>query len=840
MAGRWLKGLGGAVSVADAARLAADARLTDVAKAARALDKAGPASRRVRAVHSLRVATRRADAALRAFEPLWAPDGFARARKALRKLRRAAAAARDADVQADLIGARASGLGGAALKAARVLLRRVRAVRKRESRALDKAIHGRALPRLERAVEALRPRALDPAPTPRELARSVLAARASDAAALADADLSALPALHALRIALKRLRYAIEVFAELLDPEVRRVTYPALERLQARLGRLNDAAVLLDLARTTPGAAALTPILEREIERGRTAALRAVRAPGFRAALTPSPPGEGRGGVGPASGDATPTPIGPVTLAAIDAGSNAVRMRVERWDGGRRILADERRTTRLGRGLASTRRLDAESVEATAGVLAAFADRARELGATRIAAVATAAVREAENGAALVALARTRAGLDLRVIDGDEEARLGLRAAGASLDLGPGQRLALVDVGGGSVEVVISIDGVIVRLVSMPLGAVRLTEAFGGPEASSTTRFDELLAHVESRLDAALGAGPIRAALRPDAVVGVGGTFTTLGFVKRRGVARAPAPGLERVTLGSLSGLLERVRRTPIGERAARFPGIPPDRADIIAAGLAVIRAVLARLSARACFVQEGGVREGMILAMARGETPGAPPTARGTGAAVLEGVRAFAARASCEQPHSAHVAALALRLFDRLRRVERFGAALSTPRDSRLLLECAAHLHDAGILVEYAAHHKHSQAMILHARLPGLEGERRLVVAAVARYHRRSGPPDSPRPGHEAYLALPPHRRAQVSALSAVLRVADGLDRAHAQAFRDVRIAHAADSLTVRGVVAPGAAAAAVAAGLATARKKGDLFESVFGVRLTVESVPP
>ncbi len=829
MAGRWLKGLGEAASASSAARRAAESRLRDVDRAVRALAKSRSGSQRVRAVHFLRVATRRADAALRAFEPLWEPGSLRSARKALRRLRRAAAAVRDADVHAELIRELASDLPRGERRSAQALLAVVKKERSKHARALKKALRARALPRLRQAIDALC-FADAPPPTTIDLARRVLADRARESLALADADLSRLPTLHELRLSLKRLRYGIEVFADLLDADLRRRVYPALERMQSRLGRVNDLAVLLERVRGFDKARPLEPALRKLLRREQARAVRSIQAVAFRRALQRClEPGRST----PDEPRTLPTFDRPRTFAAIDVGSNAVRMRVERWDGTRRVLADARSTTRLGRGLAKGARLEDSAVAATAETLCRFAEQARALGADTVAAVATAAVREAANGSDLIELARDRAGLDLRVISAEEEACLGLRAAAHALRLAPEQRLALIDVGGGSVEVVISIRGLIVFLASMPLGAVRLTETFGGPVASSTTRFGDMQAAIDDAIDRHLGE--LRPALRPDAVVGAGGTFTTLGFVSRKGQPREPGPGLERVTLASLERLIERVRSTPVDQRAERFPGIPPDRADIIVAGLAVARAILRRLDARDFFVHEGGVREGMILALAEGHVPGVTPRAVARTAEIRAGVLEYSRRAACEQPHSAHVARLSLELFDRLRRLPPLAPALTSHRDSRLLLECAAHLHDAGCLVEYPAHHKHSQRMILHADLPGLQGDRRRVVAAVARYHRRSGPPQRPRSGHEPYLELPPERRAQVRALAAVLRVADGLDRAHRQAIVGMETELSGNRLIIHARAAPDADARAVRLGISAAQSKGDLLESVFGVRLSV-----
>ena len=203
--------------------------------------------------------------------------------------------------------------------------------------------------------------------------------------------------------------------------------------------------------------------------------------------------------------------------------------------------------------------------------------------------------------------------------------------------------------------------------------------------------------------------------------------------------------------------------RTP--EQRRQVPGLNPERADIILAGLAVTAELLDWVRTRSITVSAFGLREGLLLEMAGAEEPVVRDP--------LRLFREFAERCQSDRRHVEHVRQLALQLFEQL------GETLGCGPEEQLLLEAASLLHDVGQLVSYPKHHKHSYSLITHAERLGLAPRERSLVALISRYHRQTGP----RRKHPEFAALPPDDQEIVRRLSAILRVADGLDRGHSAA---------------------------------------------------------
>jgi exopolyphosphatase/guanosine-5'-triphosphate,3'-diphosphate pyrophosphatase len=397
--------------------------------------------------------------------------------------------------------------------------------------------------------------------------------------------------------------------------------------------------------------------------------------------------------------------------------------------------------------------------------------------------VATSAVRDAANGGAFLDRVQAEAGLRVRVLSGEEEARLSFRSALAHFELATG-RTVVMDIGGGSLELALAAEGLLDRLVSLPFGAIRATEQFladaGRGHAGTERALRELRRAVRWAVRDELPVKEWRGAR----VIGSGGTFTNLaGVVAARSAktgakAGARAPGARArhgmtVSRAEVEHVLGRLAAMTSEERAA-VPGLNPARADIIVAGLATAAEVLAVFEARTLHVSGYGIREGLLL-----EAAAVAPTPSDPGEARARSVRAFAERCHYERPHAEQVRRLALRLFDQL--AGRLGAA---PGDREVLAD-AALLHDVGYHINYEKHHKHSYHLIQHADLLGVTSAEQEAVALVARYHRGRLPTRR----HPAFAALDRDGRRRVRRLAAVLRVADGLDRGHAAAVDDVRV---------------------------------------------------
>jgi exopolyphosphatase / guanosine-5'-triphosphate,3'-diphosphate pyrophosphatase len=475
-------------------------------------------------------------------------------------------------------------------------------------------------------------------------------------------------------------------------------------------------------------------------------------------------------------------------IAAIDIGSNSIRQIVADVspNGTIRVVDEMKAAPRLGAGLTKNGELSERAMRDALDAIGRMSTLAAQLGAKRIEAVATSAVRDAVNGQTFLELVRAETGLRVRALVGEEEARLTFRSALAHFDLGQG-RAVVMDIGGGSLELALSADGLLERLISLPLGAIRLTEEYlvGVPPRRGVRRLRKAVR------EALRGQLPVRD-WRGAQVIGSGGTFTNLAgmYLTRQGVQTARTTHGTRVPRMELEHILDVLQDMSVDERAA-VPGLNPARADIIVAGLAVSAEVLARVEGRGVTVSAYGIREGLLL-----ETARVAPTVADPGEARERSVREFAERSHYEEPHARQVQRIALQLFDALG--ERIGATAA----DRAVLADAALLHDIGYHINYNNHHKHSYHLILHADLLGMGPEEQVAVANVARYHRGT----RPKKKHVNFGPLDPTLRRRITRLSAILRIADGFDRGHIGAIDRIKVRWLAHAVRITAVPKPGA----------------------------------
>ncbi|MDX2192521.1 MAG: Ppx/GppA phosphatase family protein [Gemmatimonadales bacterium] len=473
-------------------------------------------------------------------------------------------------------------------------------------------------------------------------------------------------------------------------------------------------------------------------------------------------------------------------VAAIDVGSNSVRLLVAEYDpaSGLEIIDEMRDTPRLARGVALTGRLDPEAVERAMGALRRARDVLRRRGVTRVSAVATAAMREAVNGHEFVQRVRDELDIPLRIIDAETEATLAWRSVAHHFPLA-GQRTLVADIGGGSLELIGAVDGLVELTTSLPLGAVRLTELHLSGRKDTWGEIEQLRKVVRRQLKQGFAARKWRSAL----VIGSGGSFTSLArmAIARRGLLIPDSVHGEPVSTAEVEQLLEWVV-TLSPEKRREVAGLNPDRADIILAGLAVTAELLQLVDARSMTVSGFGLREGLLLEMVgAAELRKADP---------LRLMREFVEKCQGDQRHVEHVRLLCRQLLEQL------GPALGCEPDDAPLLEAAALLHDVGQVVSYRKHHKHSHQLILHADRLGLAARERTLVAVISRYHRRGGPSRK----HAEFAALSDRDQQVVRRLAALLRLADGLDRGHVGLVERVSTELKPAVLTVTAHGRPGA----------------------------------
>ncbi|MCP3903469.1 MAG: Ppx/GppA family phosphatase [Planctomycetes bacterium] len=478
---------------------------------------------------------------------------------------------------------------------------------------------------------------------------------------------------------------------------------------------------------------------------------------------------------------ATPEPC---RVATIDVGTNSVRLLVVSAgpDGRYRLLDDEKVVARIGRGMGRSARLADDAMEETARVISHMKAIAEGYDAQVIRAVATSAVREAANREDFLEMVRRGAGIEIEVISGEEEARLAWISVNHAFDL-RSREVAVIDIGGGSTEIVLSAGGVIEQIDSLPVGAVRITEAVEDG-LSPQPRLKRMRKLVRNELKAKTR----KPATAPDLVIGTGGTFTSLAYIDMLGDPdiHGDVPGVRghEITLPKLRRHLERVNAMTPQQRAA-VPGLSADRADIIVAGLTIAEQAMMRLGASLLQVHDRGIRDGLLLRIigelfpqTADEITSRPPDRQ-------DAVRLFAIKCQYERAHSEHVTSLALQIFDQL--VERLPDLPENVRSdqARQLLEAAAILHDIGYYINYTRHHKHSYHLVMHSELVGFSHRELEVIANVGRYHRRAHPKKS----HPGFQRLSTADQRLVRHLAAILRIADGLDRSHAGNVRRVRV---------------------------------------------------
>ena len=438
------------------------------------------------------------------------------------------------------------------------------------------------------------------------------------------------------------------------------------------------------------------------------------------------------------------------------------------------VIDREKEMVRLGSGGLDGKALTQEAFQTGLQTFSRFRRIAESHQVEEILAAATSAVREAENGGEFLSAVEQATGIQTQVISGTEEARLIHLAAVYGVDVA-GASAVVIDIGGGSVEITHGAGASLRLAKSFKLGVIRLTERYVHSDPLSGRDERKLVKHLDNELGAYLKD---IATTGFDRVIGTSGTILSLGTVaasdRRRNNdevrnLRVPAKQIHR--------LRKEVVQRSISERM-KMPGLDPRRADLIVAGGVLLDTILTRLSAPDITLCDFALREGLVLDYIQrnrkhiAQADRYPDIRRRS---VIE----LAERCSYWPEHAHQIARLAGSLFDQTR-----GLHGLTDRE-REWLEFAALLHDVGTHISYPRHHKHSYYLIRNGDLRGFEPEEAEVIALIARYHRKTAPKKS----HQPFTALRPKLRETVRALSAILRLAETLDRSHAQIITAVEL---------------------------------------------------
>jgi len=493
--------------------------------------------------------------------------------------------------------------------------------------------------------------------------------------------------------------------------------------------------------------------------------------------------------------------------AVADLGSNSFRLVVFTAEDGWWKRTDEIfESVRIGAGLAETGRLADERMERGWSVVEVFDHFCRATRVDEVVAVATSAIRDAANGSEFA----EHAALPVRVLSPEEEARYGYLAAVNSTTLSDG---AVLDLGGGSVQLV-AVDGRHAHeLGSWPLGAVRMTERFlADGEPASNKQLRAVRKHVAETLADAPWIPECGRRL-----VGIGGTVRNLAAAA---AARAGQPhmGVQgfHLTPQALDELVDELASLPAAERG-KVSGIKPARADLILAGAVVVQAIVEHGGFDGVEVTEAGLREGIFFE--RHLTDRDPPLFDDVRRASVENL---AAQYHVDDAHTRHVARLTLSMFDELARL---GLHPGDPAE-RELLWAAAMLHDIGMTIDYDDHHKHSRYLILNGALPGFSPRELAIVAEIARYHRKGMPSFS----SDLEKAVRAGDEAILDRGATLLRLAEGLERSRDQIVREADVAQDDGQVTLTLQ-----ADDAVSVARWAAERERDLFRRAFGRELEI-----
>jgi exopolyphosphatase/guanosine-5'-triphosphate,3'-diphosphate pyrophosphatase len=453
-------------------------------------------------------------------------------------------------------------------------------------------------------------------------------------------------------------------------------------------------------------------------------------------------------------------------FAAIDIGSNAIKIRIIEANGElRRVLGEQRWPIRLGDSTFETGALSPGAIAECIEAFQEMAQMCRGLRVQHVRAVATSAVREAANSRELIDGILAETGIQVEIISGLEEARL--LALGMRPDLNPGSHNLIIDLGGGSTEIVYTNrDGTVDTAHSIRLGAVRLAQLARSRDGRNSRETIEAL---EEHIETLLERSHLPVIARDTHVVGVAGTMRALNDAIHFGEAH-PANSF---SARDLRAFIKRARGLEPTEMERRF-GVDPRRAPILIPGALAVLGILDLFSIDYITVSELGLRDGLLEEML--QNTGISESAASTAdAAALRLCKKYQA----DVPHAQQVSKLAVSLFDQ--------TASNHKLDSewREALRIAALCHDIGQFISYSKHHKHGHYLVLNEDFPGLTPRQQNLIATLVRYHRKNTPQER----HPEFAALPEADRLGVMLCTPLLRLADNLDRQHRQVVTGVRL---------------------------------------------------
>lgn len=506
---------------------------------------------------------------------------------------------------------------------------------------------------------------------------------------------------------------------------------------------------------------------------------------------------------------------GPV--AAIEIGSTGIRLLVATIDssGSFTVLDRAGKASRIGRDVFTHGSIGREAIRESIAVLAAFRELLAGYGIApdEAKAIGTSALREATNKDTFVDRVALQTGFKIRIVEDIEENHLMYLAVQKALQderkLLSRTNSMILEVGGGTTEVMLLRRGKMVSSHSLHIGTLRLDEQMREAGASKHYLQEYLESNIRTACDLMTEDLPLES-VKSFIVIGSDARFAAYCVSGKNYGAYSI---LERP---QFSEFADSISRLSIEECIARYH-LPWTEAEGLPSGLAIESLFLARTGAETVIVPNVSIREGLLLAEVRGLDP---VIERELKKQVIASARSLGKRYHYDEKHSKNVTAMSLAIFDSLAKEHGLG------NHERLLLETAGILHDVGTYIRSSGHHRHGEYIVSNSEIFGLNRSDINIVSNVVRYHRRN----PPAPTHVNYISLPREDRIVVMKLSAIIRVADALDRNHSGRVLDSSFEKSGDKFVIR----PSRSLDFSLERLSLA-DKGDLFEDVFGLVPTI-----
>ncbi len=505
---------------------------------------------------------------------------------------------------------------------------------------------------------------------------------------------------------------------------------------------------------------------------------------------------------------------GPVGI--IDIGSSAIRLLIAEITrpGEWRVLDQAERPVALGRDVFASGKISRRSISQALQILAGCREVMAGYGVERVRAIGTSALREAFNRDTFLDRVKLRTGLQVEIIDGLETNHLTYLAVLHALhDFRPSLKRTnslIIEVGGGSTEIMILERGHMAAAHTLRLGTVRVQM-----QVQDRTGYGQVLeSYQRENIRSTLGVLDLETPLQRIR------QFVAVGGDARLAAQHAGKPAGNRCAIiqrADFRRFIDVLESKSLDETVNDLH-LPYSEAEGLLPALLVYLFFLERTRAEAMVVPQVSIRDGALRALSSGDHVQFQEEFRSQD---LASARSLGRKYHFDEAHGDHVRTLALKLFDDLTSEHGLGER------QRLLLETAALLHDIGVYVNPSAHHKHGEYLVANAEIFGLRREEIEVVATVIRYHRKA----MPKVYHERFTALPPEDRVVVLKLAAILRVADAMDRGHNGHVRDLALEKRDTELVLHAVRHGGS----LSLEQTSVTGKADLFEEVFGLKVVL-----